>query len=82
MKTTLEFPDSIFRRAKARAAEEQKSLRQFVTEALVDKLNSKQPDLRSARLKLGGKLKHLRHETARINAIMEREFERIDEESA
>jgi len=29
MKTTLEIPDAIFRRAKSKAAEQGKSLRQF-----------------------------------------------------
>jgi hypothetical protein len=37
MKTTLEIPDAIFRRAKA-AAERGIALRQFVTEAVKDKL--------------------------------------------
>jgi hypothetical protein len=81
MKTTLEIPDPIFRRAKAKAAEQQKSLREFVTEALSDKLNAKSQDNRGAKLKVGGALRHLRKETARINAIIEQEFEQIDEES-
>ena len=38
MKTTLEMPDQIFRRAKARAAERGIPFRQFVTEAVRDKL--------------------------------------------
>ena len=38
MKTTLEIPDSIVRRAKSKAAKEGISLRQFVTDALRDKL--------------------------------------------
>src|SRR5262249_36129282 len=40
MKTTLEIPDSIFRRAKSKAAKQGISLRQFVTDALRDKLKS------------------------------------------
>jgi hypothetical protein len=43
MKTTIEIPDAIFRRAKSRAAESGKSLRAFVTLALVDKLNADEP---------------------------------------
>ncbi len=40
MKTTLEIPDSIFRRAKSKAAKQGISLRQFVADALRDKLKS------------------------------------------
>ena len=38
MKTTLEIPDAIFRRAKSVAAERGIPLREFVTEAVKDKL--------------------------------------------
>jgi hypothetical protein len=38
MKTTLEIPDSVFRRAKSVAAEQGIPLREFVTEAVKDKL--------------------------------------------
>ncbi|MGO9270057.1 MAG: hypothetical protein ACLQOO_07365 [Terriglobia bacterium] len=41
MKTTLEIPDGIFRRAKAKAAGRRISLRQFVTEAVAEKLDGK-----------------------------------------
>jgi predicted DNA binding CopG/RHH family protein len=40
MKTTLEIPDTIFRRAKSRAAEQGIPLRQFVTEAVEVKLKT------------------------------------------
>ena len=40
MKTTLEIPDAIFRRAKARAAEQRVPLRQFVSEAVAEKLEA------------------------------------------
>ena len=40
MKTTLEIPDPIFRRAKSVAAERGIPLREFVTEAVKDKLAS------------------------------------------
>ena len=80
MKTTLEIPDPIFRRAKAKAAEKKIPLRQLVTEALAEKLES--PPRASAsetiRLKLAGRLKHLHKETARVNALIEDEFERVD----
>src|SRR5947207_10734031 len=40
MKTTLEIPDSVFRSAKARAAEKGIPLLQFVTEAVEEKLKT------------------------------------------
>jgi predicted HicB family RNase H-like nuclease len=40
MKTTLEIPDAIFRRAKSKAAERGISLGQFVAEAVEDKLKA------------------------------------------
>jgi hypothetical protein len=77
MKTTLAIPDSIFRRAKAKAAEQGISLRQFVTDAVAEKLEAESPDRAKAILKLGG-LRHLRKESARINRLIEQEFERIE----
>ncbi|HWP85246.1 MAG TPA: antitoxin [Terriglobia bacterium] len=80
MKTTLEIPDPIFRRAKARAAEQHIPLRQFVTDAVEEKLKEKTPSRLKARTRLFGGLRHLKKETARINRIIEEEFERIDPE--
>ncbi len=40
MKTTLEIPDAVFRRAKAKAAEQNIPLCGFVTEAAADKLQT------------------------------------------
>lgn len=80
MKTTLEIPDAIFRRAKAKAAEQRIPLRQFVSDAVAEKLETKSPDRAKAHVKLVGRLRHLRKETARINRLIEREFERIEPE--
>ncbi len=80
MKTTLEIPDAIFRRAKARAAEHRIPLRQFVTEAVAEKLEAKSQAREKARRAVAGKLRHLRRESARIRAIIEQEFERIEPE--
>jgi len=80
MKTTLEIPDPIFRRAKAKAAERQIPLRQFITEAVAEKLESKPATSKSERMQWAGQLRHLRRETARINAIIEEEFEQIEPE--
>ena len=80
MKTTLEIPDLIFRRAKAVAAERGVSFREFVTEAVKDKLTVEAKAADKPWLKAMGKLKHLRKETERINRLIEEEFEKIDPE--
>ena len=79
MKTTLEIPDSIFLRAKSVAAERGIPLRALISEALAEKLradNGRGKPWMAA----FGKLRHLRRETAKINRIMEEEFEQIEAE--
>jgi len=78
VKTTLEIPDALFRRAKSVAAQRGIPLREFVTEAVKEKLSSS----KSAKpwVKHMGRLKHLRKETARIAAQIEEDSERIDSE--
>lgn len=78
MKTTLEIPDSVFRRAKSKAAERGIPLRQFVTEAVEDKLKASSGAGKQPWMELAGELKHLRKESARINKIIEEEFEQIE----
>ncbi|MBZ5670168.1 MAG: hypothetical protein LAO04_10615 [Acidobacteriia bacterium] len=78
MKTTLEIPDPIFRRAKATAAEHGIPLRQFVSEAVAEKLEAKAARRDRGRMAVAGKLRHLRKETARISSLIEKEFERIE----
>jgi len=80
VKTTLEFPDTIFRQAKIRAASQGIPLRQFVTDAVAEKLAAKPPATEKPWKKLAGGLKHLHKETIRINKIIEEEFERIEPE--
>jgi hypothetical protein len=80
MKTTLEIPDPIFRRAKATAAEHGIALRQFVSEAVADKLEARAPRGDKAKMAVAGKLRHLRKETARISRLIEEEFERVERE--
>ena len=79
MKTTIEIPDALFRRAKSKAAERGSPLRELVSEALDEKLRSvaakDKPWMKSF-----GKLRHLHKETARINRIIEEEFEKIEPE--
>ncbi|HEV2646912.1 MAG TPA: hypothetical protein VGU46_11160 [Acidobacteriaceae bacterium] len=80
MKTTLEIPDPIFRRAKSVAAQRGVALRVFVTEAVEEKLAATSNREEKPWVWLAGGLKHLRKETARINGIMKREFEQIEPE--
>ena len=80
MKTTLEIPDAIFRRAKSAAAERGIPLREFVTEAVRDKLGNGGKDSHQPWMAAFGKLRRLRKETSRINRVIEEEFEQIETE--
>jgi hypothetical protein len=80
MKTTLEIPDLIFRRAKSTAAKRGIPLREFVTEAVKDKLVADAKNSEKPWVKHMGKLKHLRKENARINKLIEEAFEKVDPE--
>lgn len=79
MKTTLEIPDDLFRRAKSAAAEKGIPLRELVSEALADRLRRRPPQEKPW-LKAFGKLRGLRKESARINRIIEEEFDRLETE--
>jgi hypothetical protein len=78
VKTTLEIPDFLFRRAKSVAAERGIPLRQFVTEAVQDKLKTASHD--RPWMKHLGKLRHLRKEKRQIEKRVEEAFEQIDRE--
>jgi hypothetical protein len=80
MKTTLEIPDSIFRRAKSAAAQRGIPFREFVTEAVKDKLIAENKAAEKPWLTAFGKLHHLRNETNRINRIIEEEFGQVEAE--
>jgi hypothetical protein len=78
VKTTLEIPDFLFRRAKSLAAERGIPLRQLVTEAVQEKLKTT-PQERPW-MKHLGKLKPLHKERKQVEKRMERAFEQIDPE--
>jgi len=78
MKTTLEIPDAVFRRAKSRAAEKGIPLRQFVTEAVEDKLKAASASGGKPWMKHVGKVKGLRKETRRMNKLIEQAFGEVD----
>ncbi len=82
MKTTVEIPDALFRKAKARAAECGQTLKELLTEALTDKLRKER---RGAPGEPGwmrgfGKLRSLRAETARVQRRIDAAFEVIEAE--
>ena len=79
MKTTIEIPDLLFRRAKSAAAERGIPLRELVSEALADKLRPQGTEDRPW-MKTFGRLRGLHKETARINRIIEAEFGQIEPE--
>jgi len=78
MKTTLEIPDTLFRRTKSVAAERGIPLREFATEAVKEKLLADDKAAEKPWVKHMGRLQHLRKKTARINALIEEDSERID----
>lgn len=82
MKTTIELPEALFRRAKSMAAQEGVTLKQLLTEALESQLDAR----RQARngkaapkwMRAYGALRHLRHERKAIERAIESEFEKIE----
>jgi hypothetical protein len=80
VKTALEIPDPIFRKAKARAAASGIPLRQFITEAVADKLASRPSSQDKPWMRGFGGLRHLHKETVRIQRLIDEEFEKIEPE--
>ena len=83
MKTTIEIPDPLFRKAKSKAAERGQTLKQLVTEALQEKLAVITDNARPGEpgwMQGFGKLRRLRKETRRIQARIDEGFEHIEPE--
>lgn len=83
MKTTIEIPEPLFRRAKSKAAESGLTLKQFFTEAVQEKLATKPSSAASAEpswMEGFGKLRRLRKETQRIQKVIDEEFGVIEPE--
>ena len=76
---TLEIPEALLQQVESAAAKRGIPVRDFVAAAIEQKLND---DLRQQKpwMKLSGGLSHLREETARINQLIEEEFEQIEPE--
>lgn len=80
MKTTLDIPDHVFRKAKIKAAELHMPLRQFVTEAVEMRLASDVMPAEKPWMQAAGGLRHLHRENVRIQKLIDEEFERIEPE--
>jgi hypothetical protein len=78
VKTTLEIPDLLFRRAKSVAAERGIALRQFITEAIQEKLRTTSED--KPWMKHFGELKPLHNERKQVDKRVDQAFEQIDAE--
>ena len=81
VKTTVELPDDLFRRAKATAASCGMSLKELFTEAVEERLGHggsrpAEPTWKD----LAGKLAPLRRETRRIQQRIDEEFGQVDED--
>jgi len=77
VKTTLEIPDPLFRQAKSVAAKQGVPLRELVSEALAEKLQ-RQDGVQKPWINQFGELRDLRKETARINKIIQAEFDQVE----
>jgi predicted transcriptional regulator len=83
MKTTIELPESVFRRAKQLAVQEGVTLKRLFTEALEWRLGKARSARRSGVpkwMRAYGALRHLRRERRLIERAIESEFERIEPE--
>ena len=81
MKTTIEIPDPLFRKAKSRAAERGQTLKELFTEALREKLGSNTHRSGEPEWMQGfGKLRTLRKETARIQSRIDEVFDVVEPE--
>jgi len=74
MRMIIEIPDRVYRKAKSKASESGQTLSEFVTEALVHKLSASIRSDEPAWMQGFGKLRHLRRETRRIQAIIDEAF--------
>ena len=83
MKTTIELPDELFRRAKATAASRGMSLKELFTQAVEERLHhgGSRP-VEPTWNDLAGELAPLRRETRRVQQRIDEEFGQVDEDDA
>jgi hypothetical protein len=83
MKTTIELPDSLFRRAKEAALREGVTLKKLFMQALESRLAPKTKGRSSTSpgwMRAYGALRRLRNERSRLERIIESEFEKVEPE--
>ena len=83
MKTTIDIPDPLFRKAKSKAAERSQTLKEFVAEALREKLAVHPSNVLAGEpewMQGFGELRRLHKETSRIQARIDDAFEVIEPE--
>jgi len=80
MKTTIELPDAIFRRAKAYASGRGMTLESFFIEALEEELLRHSNETDAPWMEGFGVLSDLSNENRRVLDIIEQEFETISPE--
>jgi predicted transcriptional regulator len=83
MKTTIELPDSVFRRAKQFAVQEGMTLKRLFTEALESRLDQGQAARKAGAprwMRAYGALRHMHRERKLIERAIESEFEAIEPE--
>jgi hypothetical protein len=90
MKTTVEIPDALLRKAKATAAEQGVPLKDLLTDAVREYLQPSTGGFSKGRpsapapapswMSAFGGLRSLHKETKKINRVLEEEFERIEED--
>ena len=85
MKTTVEIPDPLFRKAKATAAERGVPLKDLLADAVRQYLqrsanSSKNRPSVPVWMSAFGGLRGLHKETRRINLLLEEEFEQVEED--
>ena len=83
MRTTVEIPDPLFRKVKATAAERDQSLKEFLTDALQEKLASTRAASASGEppwMAGFGRLRNLHRETTRVQKKIDDAFGEVEDE--
>ena len=83
MRTTIDLPDPLFREVKATAARQGMRLKDYVTEALQDKLAKRPAQTKRPWMKFAGIAKNdpqVVAELKRIERIVDETFKQIEEE--
>jgi hypothetical protein len=83
MKTTVEIPDSLYRQVKARAALQGQTIKDFLVEAVRDKLRSRNGKKTKSKQETGWRAVAGAadpREIAEFQRIIDEEFSRIDPE--